>query len=109
MANKGAISQEALTQWYETVQAMLEDILSWLSKKTKHWATGYPLATALMCICIQRHREFAVSRFDSFVEKLHKLLRDKLFSDSVCLPLCFKLSKKQKTVQRGDGTSSIEI
>lgn len=82
MANKASISKQAFTQFYDTIQAMLEEILAWLSKKTKHWASGYPLATALMCICIQQ-REFAVSRFDAFVEKLQKLLRDKLFSDAV--------------------------
>ena len=82
MVNKLAISRQALAQWYEVIQGMLEEVLIWLGKKNKHWASGYPLATSLLCICVQQ-RDFPVPRFDGFVEKLHKLLRDKLFSDAV--------------------------
>lgn len=82
MLNKVAISRQALLQWYDTIQSMLEEVLIWLGKKNKHWAAGYPLATSLLCICVQQ-RDFPVSRFDGFIDKLHKLLRDKLFSDAV--------------------------
>jgi hypothetical protein len=80
MANKASISQQALTRWYATMRSMLEEVLLWIAKKSKHWASGYPLATSLLCMCIHQ-REFPVAYFDGFVEKLHKLLKDNLFKD----------------------------
>jgi hypothetical protein len=96
IANKFNIADGCLREWYKTVQVVLDEMIAWLGKKTKHWQTGYPLATALICIAVQQ-RDFSMKTFDNFVDRLHKMIRDKLFSDGVsflskfcaCCTSCF--------------------
>lgn len=75
-----------LREWYDMVQIMLDEILAWLGKKNKHFQTGYPLAARLICICIQQPN-YDLNRFNAFIEKLHRLMRDTIFSEAVCQQL----------------------
>lgn len=60
----------------------MDDTLVWLGKKNKHIQTGYPLVASLMSICVQQ-ADYDTSRFYGLIEKLHKLMRDSIFSDAV--------------------------
>lgn len=75
-------SHPVLHKWYEKVQNMMDDLIVWLGKKNKHYQTGFPLAAKLMCITLQQN-DYEVARFQSFVERLHKLMRDTIFSEAV--------------------------
>lgn len=72
----------ALREWYDMVQIMLDELLVWVGKKNKHFQAGYPLAARLVCICIQQP-DYELANFYTFIEKLHKLMRDTIFSDAV--------------------------
>lgn len=71
-----------LREWYDMVQVMLDELLAWMGKKNKHYQTGYPLAARLMCISIQQPH-YELTRFNAFIEKLHRLMRDTIFSEAV--------------------------
>eukprot|EP00892_Ulva_mutabilis_P001735 jgi/Ulvmu1/11562/UM079_0005.1 len=94
MSNGFPKHHPVLKVWYDTVQHLMDDVLIWLGKKNKHLQTGYPLVSKLMSICIQQP-DYDTSRFYAVIEKLHKLMRDTIFSDAAnrlvgleCLAQC---------------------
>lgn len=75
---------------------MMDEILVWLGKKNKHLQAGYPLMAKLMSICVQQP-DYDTSRFYALIEKLHKLMRDTIFSEAVGLDLLMYVAILKRT------------
>lgn len=94
MAHAARLDAARLQAWYAAVRALLLDITAWIDgafKKGKHAAAGYPLAARLLAILLQR-RDTPTRELDAFSDRLHRLLKDKLFSDSVRRCRCCRFS-----------------
>ena len=95
-----------LQEWYEKVRIMMDELLIWLGKKNKHYHTGFPLAAKLMCISLQQ-ADYEVGRFQSFVERLHKLMRDTIFSEAVRKQFIYVYCSVDQTICLGQNPTSM--
>jgi hypothetical protein len=82
MESRTRVDAKLLEVWYQQIHALMVATTSWLQKKKKHEASGVALVTQLQCISLQSP-QFSVREFDSWVDKMHKWLKDSLFSDTV--------------------------
>lgn len=72
--------------FYKQTDQLLNDLLVWLQKGkgNKHYASGYPLITVLMCIVSQEATFDQQRMVDLITQRLHKLLRERVvFNDLV--------------------------
>ena len=82
MENRDRLSPQRLEAFYEHAHSLFAAVASWAAKKKKNEAAGVTLATQLQCICLQRPVH-PIQEFDAWVDKMHKWVKDKLFSNSV--------------------------
>ena len=85
LAHHDQLDPQRIERWHRTVQGQLVAVNTWLNKKKKHEVSGAALVTQLHCANLQwlghPHKEF-----EAWVDKMHKWLKDKLFSDHVWTP-----------------------
>lgn len=78
-------SPELRKKWSQTVTVVRTDLLKWASKQSKQVLSGFPALAALTCIEEPQH---LVNAIDSFIDQLHKQLRDKKNASMAVLCLC---------------------
>lgn len=80
--------------FYKQTDQLLNDLLVWLQKGkgNKHYASGLPLITVLMCIVSQEATFDQQRMVDLITQRLHKLLRERVvFNDLVRVLLLFNV------------------
>jgi len=74
-------------QWFATIALLRTELLRWTTKQAKQIGAGLPAVAVLTCI---QEENALVASIDSFVELLHKQLKDKKNASMalVCLVRC---------------------